>query len=201
MSLAVSAPGKRVAILISGRGSNMAALLKAMEDPAFPASPVLVLSNVAEAPGLAVAEAAGVPTVVLDHRAFAGREAFDRAVDAALEAHGTEIVCLAGFMRLLSAWFCQQWLGRMINIHPSLLPAYKGLNTHRRVLEAGERTHGCTVHFVTPDLDDGPAILQARVPVLTGDTEDALAARVLEAEHRIYPRALAMLARGEARQS
>jgi phosphoribosylglycinamide formyltransferase 1 len=187
------------AILISGRGSNMAALLQAMADPAFPARPALVLSNVPDAPGLAVARAAGVPALGLDHRDHATREAFDRVMQAELLAHGAGIVCLAGYMRLLSPWFCAQWPGRMINIHPSLLPAYKGLHTHRRVIEAGERRHGCTVHLVTPELDDGPILLQAEVPVEPGDTEETLAARVLSEEHRIYPLALARLARGEAR--
>jgi phosphoribosylglycinamide formyltransferase-1 len=186
------------AILISGRGSNMLALLDAMRDDAFPASPALVLSNVPDAPGLQHARARGVLTLGLDHRAYASREEFDRAMHAALRESGAEIICLAGFMRLLSPWFCEAWRGRMINIHPSLLPAHKGLNTHRRVLEAGDQQHGCTVHFVTPGLDEGPTILQARVPVLPGDGEAALAARVLAEEHRIYPIALSMVARGEA---
>jgi phosphoribosylglycinamide formyltransferase 1 len=176
----------------------MVALLDAMNDMAFPARPVLVLSNRPDAGGLALAAARGVPTVAIDHKAHEGREAFDRAVHAALVAHGAELVCLAGFMRVLSPWFCETWSGRMINIHPSLLPRHKGLHTHRRALEAGDAEHGCTVHFVTPDLDDGPTILQARVPVLFGDNEDTLAARVLNEEHRIYPQALAMLATGAA---
>jgi phosphoribosylglycinamide formyltransferase-1 len=187
-----------VAILISGRGSNMLALLAAMRDPGYPARPALVLSNVADAAGLAAAREAGVPAEALDHRAFPTREAFDQALSAAIENHGASIVCLAGFMRLLSPWFCARWAGRLLNIHPSLLPAHKGLDTHRRVLEAGDREHGCTVHFVTPGLDDGPAILQARVPVLPGDDEASLAARVLSEEHRVYPEALAMVVRGEA---
>jgi phosphoribosylglycinamide formyltransferase 1 len=176
----------------------MVALLDAMDDEAFPARPVLVLSNRSDAGGLALAAARGVPTVAIDHKAHDGREAFDRAVHAALLAQGAELVCLAGFMRVLSPWFCQTWRGRMINIHPSLLPRHKGLHTHRRALEAGDAEHGCTVHFVTPDLDDGPTILQARVPVRRGDTEEALASRVLQEEHRIYPQALAMLASGAA---
>jgi phosphoribosylglycinamide formyltransferase 1 len=186
------------AILISGRGSNMSALLRAMQDSAYPAAPALVFSNVLDAPGLSVAATSGVPTAAVDHRRFADREAFDRAMSAEIERHGVEIVCLAGFMRVLSPWFCERWSGRLINIHPSLLPAHKGLHTHRRALEAGDVEHGCTVHFVTPGLDDGPAILQARVPVLKDDGEDSLAARVLAEEHRIYPQALAMVARGEA---
>jgi phosphoribosylglycinamide formyltransferase 1 len=188
---------KRTAILISGRGSNMSALLRAMEDDAFPAEPALVLSNNADAGGLEAARSVGVSTTTISHRNFPSREAFDRAMHDVLVARQVDIVCLAGFMRLLSPWFCQQWLGRMINIHPSLLPQFKGLDTHRRALEAGAAEHGCTVHFVTPELDDGPAILQARVPVLAGDTEDALAQRVLAEEHRIYPLALAMVAKGE----
>jgi phosphoribosylglycinamide formyltransferase 1 len=190
---------KRTAILISGRGSNMVALLKAMADPAFPAEATLVLSNMMDAGGLALAQEAGVATTALAHTGFANREAYDRAVHAELGRHGVELVCLAGFMRLLSPWFCEQWLGRMINIHPSLLPAHKGLHTHRRALEAGDKVHGCTVHFVTPELDDGPAILQAQVPVLAHDTEETLAARVLAEEHRIYPQALAALSRGDVR--
>ncbi len=186
------------AILISGRGSNMSALLRAMRDPAYPAFPSVVFSNDPDAPGLEIARASGVPTAAFSHRDFATREAFDRAMSAEIERRHSEIVCLAGFMRVLSPWFCERWAGRLINIHPSLLPAHKGLNTHRRVLEAGDREHGCTVHFVTPGLDDGPTILQARVPVLPDDDEMTLAARVLAEEHRIYPDALAMVARGEA---
>jgi phosphoribosylglycinamide formyltransferase 1 len=198
MSATEGAGRKRTAILISGRGSNMTALLAAMKDPAFPAAPVLVLSNVADAGGLAIARAAGVATVVANHRDYPTREAFDRAVHARLTEHDAEIVCLAGFMRLLSPWFCQEWLGRMINIHPSLLPAHKGLHTHRRALEAGDAVHGCTVHFVTPELDGGPVILQAKVTVRPGETEAELSRRVLAEEHRIYPLALARVARGEA---
>jgi phosphoribosylglycinamide formyltransferase 1 len=186
-----------VAILISGRGSNMLALLDAMRMPGYPARPVLVFSNVADAPGLDAARAAGVTTATLDHRLFESREAFDRQMTGLIEKSGASIVCLAGFMRVLSPWFCARWAGRLINIHPSLLPAHKGLHTHRRALEAGDPEHGCTVHFVTPGLDDGPAILQARVPILDDDDEASLAARVLREEHRIYPQALAMVARGE----
>jgi len=181
----------RVAILISGRGSNMAALIAAAKAADFPATIALVLSNKADAGGLALAAAEGVATVVIDHKPYGtDRAAFDGAMQAILEAHHIEIICLAGFMRVLSAEFCTRWAGRMLNIHPSLLPAFKGLNTHARALEAGAIDHGCTVHFVTPGLDEGPAILQARVPVLPGDTEETLAARVLAEEHRIYPEAL-----------
>lgn len=181
----------RVAILISGRGSNMAALIHAAEAVDFPAEIALVLANVPGAGGLAIAEAAGIPTLTLDHKPYGkDRAAYDAAMQAALEAHRIELVCLAGFMRILSPGFCEAWTGRMLNIHPSLLPAFKGLDTHPRALAAGVAEHGCTVHFVTPGLDEGPTILQARVPVLAGDTEEILAARVLAEEHRIYPEAL-----------
>lgn len=190
---------KRVAILISGRGSNMRALIEAAAAPDYPAEIVLVLSNVADAGGLAFAKERGIPTAVVEHKKFPSRETFDQAVDEKLEAASVEIVALAGFLRLLSAPFTEKWRGRMINIHPSLLPAYKGLHTHKRAIDAGEKFHGCTVHFVTPELDDGPAILQAKVPVLPGDTEDSLAARVLEQEHKIYPEALRLVAEGKAK--
>lgn len=183
----------RVAILISGRGSNMAALLDAMADPEFPAEPVLVLSNRADAKGLETAAARGVPTIVVDHAAFEDREAFEKAVDAELERAGAEIVCLAGFMRVLTAWLVARWKGRMINIHPSLLPMFPGLHTHERALDAGVRITGCTVHLVSTDVDDGPILGQAAVPVLEDDDADALAARVLEAEHKLYPACLRAL--------
>jgi phosphoribosylglycinamide formyltransferase-1 len=188
---------KRVAILISGRGSNMAALIAAARAPDYPAEIVLVLSNAAEADGLARAREAGIATEVVEHTRFGkDRAAFDRAVDAVLAAHRIEIVCLAGFMRLLTPWFVAQWSGRLINIHPSLLPAFKGLDTHARALSEGAKEHGATVHFVVPELDSGPVIVQEAVPVLAGDSADTLAARVLEAEHRIYPQALRRVAEG-----
>ena len=187
---------RRTAILISGRGSNMEALLRAMADADFPAEAVLVFSNRADAGGLALAKAAGIETASLSHRDYPSREAFDRAVDALLVAREVDLVCLAGFMRVVSPWFCERWLGRMISIHPALLPAFKGLDTHARALEAGVAVHGATVHFVVPELDAGPIIAQGTVPVLAGDTPDTLAARVLEQEHLIYPRALAMVASG-----
>jgi phosphoribosylglycinamide formyltransferase 1 len=187
-------PRKRVGILISGRGSNMAALIAAAKAPDYPADIAIVISNKTEAPGLALAATEGVSTVALAHRAFADRESFDRAVTERLEAAAVEIVALAGFMRILSPWFCNRWAGRLVNIHPSLLPKFKGVDTHARALAAGESEHGCTVHFVTPELDDGPIILQAKVPVLAGDTPDTLAERVLREEHRIYPEALALVA-------
>ena len=185
---------KRVAVLISGRGSNMAALIEAAKAPAYPAEITLVGSNNPEAAGLRHAQAQGIPTFAVSHKAFPDRESFDRAIHAELQAKWIELVALAGFMRVLSPWFCRQWEGRLINIHPSLLPKFKGVDTHRRALEAGETEHGCTVHLVTPELDEGPIILQARVPVLPDDTPESLAARVLVEEHRIYPLALAKVA-------
>lgn len=199
MTGSVSGARRRTAILISGRGSNMEALLRAMAAPDFPAEAVLVFSNRAEAGGLAIARAAGIPTASLSHRDYPNREAFDRAVDAVLVEREVELVCLAGFMRVVSPWFCERWLGRMISIHPALLPAFKGLDTHARALEAGVKLHGATVHFVVPELDAGPIIAQAAVPVLDGDTPAVLAARVLEQEHVIYPRALALVASGRVR--
>lgn len=190
---------KRVAILISGRGSNMRALIEAAKAKDYPAEIVLVISNVADAGGLDFARKHNIPTEVVEHRRFPSREIFDNAMDVALNRANAEIVCLAGFMRLLSPRFAEKWRGRMINIHPSLLPAYKGLHTHKRAIEAGEKFAGCTVHFVTPELDDGPTILQAKVPVLPGDTEETLAARVLEQEHKLYPQALRLVAEGKAK--
>lgn len=188
---------KHVAILISGRGSNMAALIEAAKTSDYPADITLVLSNVPDAAGLLRAHDAGIATQVVDHKPFGkDREAFDRQLDAALEAHRIDIVCLAGFLRVLSPWFVQRWNGRLINIHPSLLPAFKGLHTHERAIAAGAKEHGATVHFVVPELDSGPVIEQASVPVLPGDTPETLAARVLEVEHRIYPLALKRVAEG-----
>lgn len=186
----------KVGVLISGRGSNLQALLDAAADPRFPAAIALVISNRPDAPGLDRAAAAGVATATIDHRRFAGREAFEDAVSAALDAAGVGLVCLAGFMRLLTPGFVGRWQNRLINIHPSLLPAFRGLHVHRRVLEAGVRFTGCTVHFVRPEIDDGPIIVQAVVPVLTDDDEDRLAARVLAWEHRIYPLAVRLFAEG-----
>jgi formyltetrahydrofolate-dependent phosphoribosylglycinamide formyltransferase len=183
---------RNVAILISGRGSNMVALLRAAAAPDYPARIAVVVSDKPSAPGLALAEAAGVPTRAIGAKNFAGdREAHERAIDAALRAHGTEIVCLAGYMRLFTPWFIGQWRGRMLNIHPSLLPALPGLDTHARAIAAGVPLHGCTVHLVTETMDEGPVLGQAEVPVLPGDTPDALAARVLAQEHLLYPRVLA----------
>jgi len=191
---------KRVAVLISGRGSNMTALIEAAKDPAYPADIALVLSNRADAAGLARAKAEGIAAAVVDHTAFGkDREAFERAVQAELEKHRIDLVCLAGFMRLLTPWFVRRWEGRLINIHPALLPAFKGLNTHERALEAGVTHHGATVHFVVPEMDSGPIILQDSLRILDIDDADTLAARVLELEHRIYPLALARVARGEVK--
>lgn len=187
---------KRVAVLISGRGSNMTTLIEAAKAPDYPAEIVGVFSNRADAKGLETAAANGIVTAVRSHRDYASREAFDAAIDEVLRDWNVDFVALAGFMRLLTPDFTQKWLGRMINIHPALLPSFKGLHTHEQALEAGVHLHGCTVHFVTPGMDEGPAIAQAAVPVLPGDTPDTLAARVLEAEHAIYPRALAALADG-----
>ena len=187
---------KRVAILISGGGSNMIRLVESMAGD-HPAQCVLVASNDPEAAGLARAAAMGIPTASVDHRAYKGdRPAFEAALQAELDKAAPDILCLAGFMRVLTAGFVQPWEGRMLNIHPSLLPKYKGLHTHARALEAGDAEAGCTVHLVTPELDDGPILGQARVPILPDDTEAALAARVLEQEHRLYPLVLERFARG-----
>jgi phosphoribosylglycinamide formyltransferase-1 len=189
---------RRTAVLISGRGSNLAALLRAAADPAYPAGIVLVVSNVPGAPGLAHAAQAGVATAVIDHRPFGrDRAAHETAVLAALDAAGIELVCLAGYMRRLSPLLVGRFAGRMLNIHPSLLPAFPGLDTHARALAAGVKLHGCTVHLVTEALDEGPILAQAAVPVLPGDTPERLAERVLRQEHALYPMALAQLARGE----
>jgi phosphoribosylglycinamide formyltransferase-1 len=186
----------KVAVLISGRGSNLQALLDACAEPGFPAEIVLVISNIAGAYGLERAKLAGVPSLVTDHKAYPTREAFDADMDKAIRAAGAELICLAGFMRLLSQGFSEAWNGKMINVHPALLPSFKGLHTHRKALEAGVKLHGCTVHFVTPELDDGPIIVQAAVPVLPTDDEDTLAHRVLEQEHKAYPLALKLVAEG-----
>jgi phosphoribosylglycinamide formyltransferase-1 len=187
---------RRVAILISGGGSNMVRLVESMTGD-HPARPVLVLSNRPGAGGLALAEALGVPTAVVDHTAFPDRESFEAALDAALAPARPDILCLAGFMRVLTAGFVRRWEGRILNIHPSLLPKYRGLDTHARALAAGDAAHGCTVHEVTPALDDGPILGQARVPVEPGDTPDTLAARVLAAEHVLYPAVLRRFAAGD----
>jgi phosphoribosylglycinamide formyltransferase-1 len=191
---------KRVAILISGRGSNMVALIEAAKDPNYPAEIALVVSNNPNALGLNRAREAGITTAAIDHRPFAkDRAGFEAALQSVLDAHGIELICLAGFMRLLTPEFVSAWLGRMINIHPALLPAFKGLDTHARALAAGAKTHGATVHFVVPEMDSGPIIAQASVPVLADDTPETLAARVIAVEHKIYPAALRAVAEGRTR--
>ena len=191
---------KRVAVLISGRGSNMAALIDAAKDKTFPAEIVLVLSNRPDAGGLATASATGIATEVVEHTQYGkDRAAFEAALQAALVKHRIEIVCLAGLMRLLTAGFVDRWPERMINIHPALLPAFKGLDTHQRALDAGAKVHGATVHFVVPEMDAGPIIMQGVVAVSPDDNEQTLGQRVLAVEHRIYPQALKMLAEGRVR--
>ncbi len=192
---------KSIVILISGRGSNMASLLDAVASGALPVRVAAVLSNRAEAKGLETAAARGVPTRVLDHQRFADRAAFDAAMAEAIDEFSPDLVVLAGFMRILSDGFVQRYAGRLVNIHPSLLPSFPGLHTHRRALEEGVRVHGCTVHFVTPALDHGPIILQAAVPVLDGDDEATLAARVLTQEHQVYPLAVRWFAEDRLRLS
>ena len=190
---------KRVGVLISGRGSNLQALIDACRSPAYPAKIVLVVSNVPSAQGLLRAEASFIPALTVDHKEFASREAFDEAVDTALKEAEVELLCNAGFLRLHSEGFVRSWWNRHLNIHPSLLPAFRGLRTHARVLDEGAKITGCTVHFVRHELDTGPIVAQAAVPVLGGDTPDSLANRVLQAEHRLYPHALRLVASGAVR--
>jgi phosphoribosylglycinamide formyltransferase-1 len=189
----------RIAILISGRGSNMASLIEAAREPDFPGEIALVVSNRPDAGGLERAREAGIEALAIDHRAYSAREGFEQALDAALRERDIGFICLAGFMRVLTDWFVERWEGRMINIHPSLLPLFRGTHTHRRALDEGVLVHGCTVHFVVPELDAGPIVAQAAVPVIPGDTEDSLAARVLVQEHALYPQALRMICSGQAR--
>jgi phosphoribosylglycinamide formyltransferase-1 len=195
----MTAPKKRTAILISGRGSNMQSLVRAMAEPGFPAEPAGVVSNRPEALGLSWAESQGIPAIAIDHREFATRMAFEARLHQTLLEYGTELICNAGFMRLLTGGFVDRWKDRQLNIHPSLLPSFPGLHTHQRALEAGVMITGCTVHFVRLEMDSGPIIAQAAVPVVPGDTEDTLAARVLEAEHKLYPLALRLVASGAVR--
>jgi len=187
---------KRVAVLISGRGSNMQALIDAARAPDYPAEIVRVIANIPEAGGLTRAAGAGIATETIDHRKFPNRPAFETALDASIRASGADLVCLAGFMRLLTAGFVDAWRDRLINIHPSLLPKFPGLDTHARALQAGEPMAGCTVHFVRSEMDSGPMLVQYSVPVRPGDDEGRLAARVLKAEHVAYPRALQLVAAG-----
>ncbi len=191
----------RVGILISGRGSNMAALIKAAQAADYPAEIACVISNKADAGGLRIAADAGIPTTVISHRAYPDRESFDREVSAALEKHGVGLVVLAGFLRIFSSWFPEHWAGRLINIHPSLLPSFKGLHVQQQAIDAGVRVSGCTVHFVIPDLDAGPIIAQAAVPVLQDDTEDTLTARILRQEHRLYPEVVRWFGEGRVSAS
>lgn len=186
-------------VMISGRGSNLQALIDACASPDYPARIAIVIANIPGAGGLARAEAAGIPTATIAHRDFPTREEFEGEISATLKGAGVELVCLAGFMRLLTPAFVETWRDRLINIHPSLLPAYKGLDSHARVLADGVRFTGCTVHFVRPEMDVGPIVAQAAVPVLSNDDEDALAARVLAAEHRCYPLAVRLIAEGRVR--
>lgn len=188
-----------VGVLISGRGSNMAALIAAAADPAYPARIACVLANRADAGGLAVARAAGVAAEMVPHQDYVTREAFEEALDAALRGHGVQLVVLAGFMRVLTPGFIARWPDAIINVHPSLLPSFRGLDTHERAIAAGCKLHGCTVHFVRPELDEGPIIAQAAVPVLDDDSAETLAARVLAEEHRLLPAAVADLAAGRLR--
>jgi phosphoribosylglycinamide formyltransferase 1 len=193
-------PRKRVAVLISGRGSNMTALIAAAKAADYPAEIAVVISNRPSAVGLAHAASAGIATAIVDHTTFGkDREAFERALHRELQSHAADIVCLAGFMRLLTPWLVKQWAGRMLNIHPALLPSFKGLHTHEAALRAGVKIHGATAHFVVPEMDSGPIIAQAAVPVRDDDTPDTLADRVLAAEHRIYPLALRLVAEDRAR--
>lgn len=186
----------KVGVLISGRGSNLAALIEAARAADYPAEIACVVSNKADAPGLGIAAAAGVPTATVSHKDHPDRESFDRAVSGELERHGVELVVLAGFMRIFSPWFPTRWANRLINIHPSLLPAFKGMHVQRQALDAGVRLSGCTAHLVIPDLDSGPIIAQAAVPVLAGDTEETLSARILRQEHRLYPLVVRWFAEG-----
>jgi phosphoribosylglycinamide formyltransferase-1 len=190
---------KRVAVLISGRGSNMGALLRATHAPDYPAEIVAVIANNPNAGGLETAAKAGISTAVVDHRDFKSKADFEAALQQALEAHVPDLICLAGFMRLLSGAFVSAWENRILNIHPSLLPAFKGLDTHQRALDAGVKLAGCTVHIVRAEMDDGPIIAQAAVPVLAEDNADALAGRILVQEHRLYPHALALMASGRVK--
>jgi phosphoribosylglycinamide formyltransferase-1 len=189
-------PKKRVAILISGRGSNMMSLVTAARDAKYPAEIVSIISNRPEAAGLAWAQAQKLPTRAIDHKAYPSREAFEAELQGHLKNVGAELVCLAGFMRLLTAPFVEDWHGRMLNIHPSLLPAFPGLHTHERALAAGVKISGCTVHYVVPQMDAGPIIAQAAVAVRPGDTPESLAARILDAEHQLYPTALRLVSEG-----
>ena len=189
----------KVAVLVSGRGSNLQALIDACQKEGFPAEIVTVISNIPDVFALERAEKAGIATSVVSHKDYDGRESFETALQAELVASGAELVCLAGFMRILTAGFVNRWRDRLVNIHPSLLPSFKGLHVHEQALEAGVKVSGCTVHFVVPEMDAGPIIVQEAVPVLPGDDADALAVRILEAEHRCFPEALRLIAEGQVK--
>lgn len=193
----MSSSKRRVAILISGRGSNMQSLVRAMRTPGFPAEPVVVVSNRPEAAGLTWAAEHGIPTVAIDHKQFANRMAFEARLHQTLLDHAVDLICNAGFMRLLTGGFVDRWKDRQLNIHPSLLPAFPGLDTHRRAIDSGALITGCTVHFVRLEMDSGPIIAQAAVPIMPGDSDETLAARVLAAEHKLYPMALRLVASGQ----
>ncbi|PSH68035.1 phosphoribosylglycinamide formyltransferase [Phyllobacterium brassicacearum] len=197
--MSTSLPKKRVAVLISGRGSNMSALIEAAKNADFPAEIVAVIANKSDAGGLDAARAQGIQAYAIPNRDYASKQQHETAVSEALHAAKADIVCLAGYMRLLSPEFVREWEGKMLNIHPSLLPLFRGLHTHDQALEAGVRVHGCTVHFVTAGMDEGPIIAQTAVPVKTGDTADSLTERVLSVEHETYARALALVATGKAK--
>ncbi len=186
----------KLGVMISGRGSNLQALIEACRDPSFPAEIVLVISNSPDAQGLARAKQAGIPTRVISHKDYPSKKDFEEAIDAAHKKAGVELICLAGFMRIIGPTLLARWRGKMINIHPSLLPAYPGLDTHRRALEEKALHAGCSVHYVEEEVDAGAVIIQAKVPVEPGDTEESLAARVLEQEHKIYPEAVRLIATG-----
>jgi len=189
----------RVAVLISGRGSNLKSLIAATRAPDYPAEIVLVISNKDDAPGLQIARDLGVPAEAIPHKNYASREEFDRAIDAALREAKIDLVAEAGFMRIHSEWFAKEWEGKLLNIHPSLLPLFPGIRVHQQALDAGVTESGCTVHFIVPELDAGPTIMQASVPVLPGDTAETLAARILVEEHKLYPKAVEMVAKGNAK--
>lgn len=191
----------KLGVLISGRGSNMSTLINAAKNPDYPAEIAVVISNNPSADGLNAASKSGIPVSAISHKDYATPDEFEMAIHDRLTAAKVDLVCLAGFMRILSADFVGRWQDRLINIHPSLLPAFKGLHVHERIIESGGKISGCTVHYVRPEMDDGPIIIQAAVPVLPGDDADSLAARVLEAEHQIYPKAVEMIARGQIRVS
>jgi phosphoribosylglycinamide formyltransferase-1 len=186
----------RVGVLISGRGSNLQSLMAACDTPNFPAEIVCVISNKADAKGLDYARADSIPALVISHKDYPDRQKFEAALNAQLEFHDVQLVCLAGFMRILTAWFVERWRDRLVNIHPSLLPAFPGVDTHQKAIDYGAKLAGCTIHFVRAEMDHGPIILQAAVPVLHDDTEEALAARVLKAEHKAFPAALRLIAEG-----